>query len=194
MACRPALAVALLGRFIFARREIPVPARTSQAWLRRFNSAFVSRSGCQHCRGAAVSATTEHRPHRGQGHKCGDPRASAVKIRGCLLCSQTANGSRRLEVKPRGRRRKPRPRLLEMNRENPTPHSIRNRKSFMKPQLRQRFRRFQLQILSYGNCYYVDRIADLETALAKKPRLLQIDIVGVGEISPDAALRIRAAL
>src|SRR5213594_4442411 len=27
----------------FPRREIPVPVRTSQAWLRRFNSAFASR-------------------------------------------------------------------------------------------------------------------------------------------------------
>jgi hypothetical protein len=33
----------------------PVPARTSQAWLRRFNSAFVSRPGCKHCSDAAVS-------------------------------------------------------------------------------------------------------------------------------------------
>mgnify|MGYP006974888982 CR=1 FL=1 len=39
----------------FTRREIPVSARTSQAWLRRFNSAFVSRLGCKHCSDAAVS-------------------------------------------------------------------------------------------------------------------------------------------
>ena len=31
-------------RFHFQRREIPVPVRTSQAWPRRFNSAFVSQS------------------------------------------------------------------------------------------------------------------------------------------------------
>jgi len=28
----------------FTRREIPVSARTSQTWLRRFNSTFASRS------------------------------------------------------------------------------------------------------------------------------------------------------
>jgi hypothetical protein len=39
----------------FTRREIPVPVRTPQAWLRRFNSAFVSRLGCKHCSDAAVS-------------------------------------------------------------------------------------------------------------------------------------------
>jgi hypothetical protein len=33
----------------------PVPARTSQAWPRRFDSAFVSLSGCKHCSDAAVS-------------------------------------------------------------------------------------------------------------------------------------------
>ena len=39
----------------FTRREIPVPIRTSQAWPRRFNSAFASRLGCKHCSDAAVS-------------------------------------------------------------------------------------------------------------------------------------------
>jgi hypothetical protein len=38
----------------FSRRE-PVPVRTSQIWLRWFNSAFVSRLGCKHCSDAAVS-------------------------------------------------------------------------------------------------------------------------------------------
>jgi len=32
----------------FSATRTPVPARTSQAWLRRFNSAFVSRLGCKH--------------------------------------------------------------------------------------------------------------------------------------------------
>lgn len=48
--------------------------------------------------------------------------------------------------------------------------------------------------MSYGNSYYIERVAALETALAKKPRSLQLDLIGVGEISADAALRIRAAL
>lgn len=55
-------------------------------------------------------------------------------------------------------------------------------------------RHFQLKILAYGNSYYVDRLARLEAALARKPRLLQIDLVGVGEIPADSALLIRSVL
>lgn len=64
----------------------------------------------------------------------------------------------------------------------------------MKTKPRQGHRRFQIEIMSYGNSYYIERVAALETALAKKPRSLQLDMIGVGEISADAALRIRAAL
>jgi hypothetical protein len=64
----------------------------------------------------------------------------------------------------------------------------------MKTQTRRGRRRFQLRILAYGNSYYIDRIAELETVLAKKPRSLRIDLVGAGEIPADAALQIRAAL
>ncbi len=39
----------------FHATRIPVPARTAQAWLRRFNSAFASCPGCKHCSDAAVS-------------------------------------------------------------------------------------------------------------------------------------------
>ena len=55
-------------------------------------------------------------------------------------------------------------------------------------------RRFQLRILAYGNCYYIERIVKLETALARKPRVLHIDMVGLGEIPADAALLIRSVL
>lgn len=64
----------------------------------------------------------------------------------------------------------------------------------MKTRSRQHRRQFQLQILSYGNGYYIERIADLETALARKPRTLQINMVGVGEIPADSALLIRSVL
>ena len=64
----------------------------------------------------------------------------------------------------------------------------------MKTKPAQRHHRFQLQMLGYGNCYYIDRVAELEAALRKKPRLLQIEMVGVGEILADAALRIRSVL
>jgi hypothetical protein len=50
------LVLRLLPGFQFSqRREIPVAARTSQTWLRWFNSAFASRLGCKHCSDAAVS-------------------------------------------------------------------------------------------------------------------------------------------
>src|SRR6185503_4178173 len=37
-------------------------------------------------------------------------------------------------------------------------------------------------------------IARLEAALARKPRVLQIDLIGVGEVPADAALLIRSVL
>ena len=62
----------------------------------------------------------------------------------------------------------------------------------MKKRSRQGLRRFRVEVWSYSN--YVERIADLERALAKKPRVLHIEIVGTGEIPADVALRFRAAL
>src|SRR6266581_7915910 len=62
----------------------------------------------------------------------------------------------------------------------------------MKTRSRQGLRRFQVEVWSYGN--YVERIADLERALAKKPRTLQIEIIGTGEIPADSALRFRSVL
>src|SRR5436189_4715979 len=62
----------------------------------------------------------------------------------------------------------------------------------MKQRSRQGLRRFRLEVQSWGN--YVERIAEFERALAKKPRVLQIEIVGAGEIPADVALRFRAAL
>ena len=64
----------------------------------------------------------------------------------------------------------------------------------MKTRARQDVRRFELKIKSYANFYYIDRIAQLERALARKPRALQIDMIGSGEIPPDAALLIRSIL
>ena len=64
----------------------------------------------------------------------------------------------------------------------------------MKTQPRRGLRRFLLEVQYYGNSYYTERIAQLETALSSKPRTLQIDMVGAGEISPDATLRIRSVL
>jgi len=64
----------------------------------------------------------------------------------------------------------------------------------MKTRLKNGVRLFQLKVKSYANSYYVDRIAQLERALARKPRALQIDLIGIGEIPADAALLIRSVL
>lgn len=55
-----------------------------------------------------------------------------------------------------------------------------------------RLRRLRVEVRSWGN--YVEQIAELKRVLAKKPRTLQIEIVGTGEIPADSALRFRAAL
>lgn len=65
----------------------------------------------------------------------------------------------------------------------------------MKKKSKTGLRGFQLKVLGYGsNSYYIDRIADLEEALAKGPRRFQIDLVGNGEIPADWALLIRSVL
>jgi len=65
----------------------------------------------------------------------------------------------------------------------------------MKKKSKRGLRGFQLKILGYGsNSYYIDRVADLEKALAKEQRRFQIDLVGNGEIPADWALLIRSIL
>jgi len=49
-----------------------------------------------------------------------------------------------------------------------------------------------VEVQSWGS--YVERIAELERVLAKKPRVLQIEIVGTDAIPADVALRFHAAL
>lgn len=62
----------------------------------------------------------------------------------------------------------------------------------MKKRPRQGLRRFTVEIRSWGN--YVERLADLERVLAKRPKRLRIEIVGTGEIPADVALRFRTVL
>ena len=64
----------------------------------------------------------------------------------------------------------------------------------MKARSSKTIRHFQLRLLAYGNHYYIDRIADLEKALARRPHKLQIEMIGVGEIPADLALLIRSLL
>jgi hypothetical protein len=54
--------------------------------------------------------------------------------------------------------------------------------------------RFPLSLLHYGNTYYIQRIEALEEALKKRPRQMQIDLLGEGEIPADWALLIRSVL
>ncbi len=54
--------------------------------------------------------------------------------------------------------------------------------------------RFTLELLAYGNSYYIERIPELEKVLAKQPRRLQLDMIGDGEIPADLALLIRSIL
>jgi len=49
-------------------------------------------------------------------------------------------------------------------------------------------------MLPYGNSYYIDRIEQLEKLLARKPRVVQVDMIGVGEIPADSALLLRSVL
>ena len=57
---------------------------------------------------------------------------------------------------------------------------------------RQGLRRLRVEVRSWGN--YVEQIAELKRVLAKKPRTLQIEIIGTGEIPADSALRFRTVL
>jgi hypothetical protein len=64
----------------------------------------------------------------------------------------------------------------------------------MKTKSKQRQRHFQIKIQSYGNSYYIERVARLEAALARRPRKLEIELIGVGDIPADSALLIRSIL
>jgi hypothetical protein len=64
----------------------------------------------------------------------------------------------------------------------------------MKSKTKREVHRFALSLLHYGNSYYIEKIAALERALARKPRQLQIDMLGEGEIPADWALLIRSIL
>lgn len=63
----------------------------------------------------------------------------------------------------------------------------------MKTRTRTGLRRFQLRLM-YGNSYYIERIKRLETILKQKPRTIQIELIGTGEMPADAALLMRSVL
>jgi hypothetical protein len=53
---------------------------------------------------------------------------------------------------------------------------------------------FRLKLPAYGGSYYVKRALKLETALARKPKVLRIEMIGNGEIPADTALLVRSIL
>jgi hypothetical protein len=65
----------------------------------------------------------------------------------------------------------------------------------MKKKSKKGLRGFQLNIQGYGgNSYFLERVVQLEKALARRPRRFQIDLMGRGEIAADWALLIRSIL
>jgi hypothetical protein len=65
----------------------------------------------------------------------------------------------------------------------------------MRKKSKKGLRGFQLNIQGYGgNSYFLERVAKLEKALARRPRKFQIDLIGRGEIAADWALLIRSIL
>ena len=76
--------------FLFPRCEIPVSARTSQAWPRRFNSAFVSRSLQTAIRVANFDSEVPALNRRELGANPRRPTISASVVK--LLSSSASNG------------------------------------------------------------------------------------------------------
>ena len=54
--------------------------------------------------------------------------------------------------------------------------------------------RFPLNLLYYGNTYYLERVAKLEDSLADVPKQLHLELMGDGEIDADWALVLREVL
>lgn len=53
---------------------------------------------------------------------------------------------------------------------------------------------FRLKLPDYGSAYYIKKALKLESALARKPKVLCIEMIGDGEIPADTALLIRSIL
>src|SRR5271154_6238776 len=64
----------------------------------------------------------------------------------------------------------------------------------MKTSTVKRICHFRLKLPAYGGAYYVKKALKLEAALAKKPKVLCLEMIGDGEIPADTALLIRSIL
>ena len=53
---------------------------------------------------------------------------------------------------------------------------------------------FRLKLPAYGGSYYIKKALKLEVALARKPKVLAVEMIGDGEIPADTALLIRSIL
>ena len=84
-ATKPGVGFSALG-IPFLRREIPVPVMTSQAWLRRFNSALASRSLQTATRVANFDSEVPALNRRELGANPRRPTisASVVKLQSCF--------------------------------------------------------------------------------------------------------------
>jgi len=69
-----------------------------------------------------------------------------------------------------------------------------NGAKFMKTSTVRRACHFRLKLPAYGGSYYVKKALKLEAALARKPKVLCIEMIGDGEIPADTALLIRSIL
>ena len=64
----------------------------------------------------------------------------------------------------------------------------------MKTSTVRRVSHFRLKLPAYGSSYYIKKALKLEAALARKPKILRIEMIGDGEIPADIALLIRSIL
>jgi hypothetical protein len=64
----------------------------------------------------------------------------------------------------------------------------------MKTQRNERICEFRLKLPDYANSYFIKRALKLEAALAKKPAILRLEMIGEGEVPADTALLIRSIL
>ena len=64
----------------------------------------------------------------------------------------------------------------------------------MKTRQRKRISHFRFKLPAYGDLHYLKRALKLEAALKTKPNVLEIELIGAGEIPADTALLIRSIL
>jgi len=64
----------------------------------------------------------------------------------------------------------------------------------MKRLFKRRVCKFQLSLPCYASSYFLKQALKLETALARKPRVLRLEMIGDGEIPADTALLMRSIL